>query len=67
MNENRSKGGIGFIGLLGLAFIVLRLCGVINWSWVWVLCPIWGSFAVVLLIFIAVVLYKIIKQIRGSR
>ena len=33
--------GIGFIGLLTIAFIVLKLCGVIKWSWVWVLSPIW--------------------------
>lgn len=28
-------------GLLTIAFIVLKLCHVINWSWVWVLAPTW--------------------------
>lgn len=34
------KGGIGFVGLLQIAFIVLKLCGVINWSWVFVMLPL---------------------------
>lgn len=42
MSNNNSAGtGIGFCGLLTLVFIVLKLVGVINWSWVWVLSPIW--------------------------
>lgn len=40
MNENTNKGGIGFTGLLQIAFIVLKLCGVIDWSWWLVLSPI---------------------------
>ena len=33
-------GGIGFCGLLTIVFIVLKLIGIINWSWVWVLAPL---------------------------
>jgi hypothetical protein len=40
-----SSGGIGFFGLLTIVFIVLKLCGIITWSWWWVLSPIWGSIA----------------------
>ena len=40
-NENRSSSSIGFTGLLQIAFIVLKLCGVIKWSWFWVLSPTW--------------------------
>ena len=40
-----SSGGIGVIGLLGVAFVVLKLCGVIDWSWWWVTAPFWGGFA----------------------
>ena len=32
---------IGFLPLLGLIFITLKLTGVIDWAWVWVLLPIW--------------------------
>jgi membrane protein YdbS with pleckstrin-like domain len=35
--------GSGFTGLLTIAFIVLKLCGVISWSWWWVFSPIWIS------------------------
>ena len=41
-HENQaSKGGIGFAGVLQVAFIVLKLCKVIDWSWWWVLAPTW--------------------------
>lgn len=30
-------GGVGFFGLLTIVLIVLKLCGVITWAWVWVL------------------------------
>lgn len=32
---------IGFFGLLQIVFIVLKLCDVIVWSWLWVLAPTW--------------------------
>ena len=53
MNNNdnsRASGGIGFCGLLTIVFIVLKLCGVISWSWVWVLSPLWISFSLVVII-----------------
>ena len=43
--ERRDKGaatGVGFMGLLGLVFIVLKLVGVIGWSWWLVLLPLYG-------------------------
>lgn len=39
-NENEN-GGIKFADLLLILFIGLKLAGVINWSWVWVLAPMW--------------------------
>ena len=53
MNNNDNSGasgGIGFCGLLTIVFIVLKLCGVISWSWVWVLSPVWISFSLVVII-----------------
>ena len=40
-NEKYTSGGIGFIGMLTIIFITLKLTHVINWSWIWVLSPIW--------------------------
>jgi len=45
-NTNNSNG-IGFVGLLTIAFVVLKLCGIISWSWWWVLSPLWISATVV--------------------
>ena len=50
MNNNRSSGGIGFAGLLTIAFIVLKLIGRITWSWWWVLSPIWIGVLLCLLV-----------------
>ena len=47
-SNNSSSGGIGFIGLLTVAFIVLKLTGVITWSWWWVLAPAWIGLATIL-------------------
>lgn len=47
-----TKSGIGFSGLLTIAFIVLKLCGVINWSWFWVLSPVIISTGIGLIILI---------------
>lgn len=33
--------GIGFTDLLFLVFLVLKLCGIIGWSWWWVCAPLW--------------------------
>ena len=41
-----------FVSLLAVAFIVLKLCGVIDWAWIWVLAPVWIPFALVLAIIV---------------
>ena len=49
-NNNSTAGGVGFTGLLTIAFIILKLCNVINWSWLWVLSPLWISFILLAII-----------------
>lgn len=46
-----SSGGIGFAGLLTILFIALKLTGVITWSWLWVLSPLWISFLLAIAFF----------------
>lgn len=41
----QTSGGVGFLGLLAILFIGLKLGNVITWSWWWVLAPLWGPFA----------------------
>lgn len=54
-NNNATTGGIGFCGLLTIAFIVLKLLKVISWSWLWVLSPIWIPAIIMILIVIWIV------------
>lgn len=45
-NKQIQTGGINFFGLLAIVFITLKLIGYINWSWWWVLSPLWLPFSV---------------------
>lgn len=64
-----SISGIGFTGLLTIVFIVLKLTNVINWSWLWVLSPVWIEFALVIAIVLIGlgVTYLIIKPIKNRQ
>lgn len=55
--DNSTSKSIGFVGLLQIVFIVLKLCGVIDWKWVWVLAPAWIDLGlgVILLIVFAII------------
>lgn len=41
MDQRVKRGGMGTLSVLTLIFIVLKLTGLIDWSWVWVLSPVW--------------------------
>ncbi len=60
--NNSSNSGIGFVGVLTIVFIVLKLLGHIDWSWWWVLSPIWISATVVVGILGIVVVIVIIAN-----
>ena len=49
--NSKNTGGVGFLRLLTLLFIGLKLTGYIAWSWIWVLSPLWIPFSIALLIF----------------
>lgn len=58
-NKNSGGGGITFGDMLCIVFIVLKLCGVINWSWVWVLSPLWiGLILGIIIVVIAIILSR---------
>lgn len=62
MNENSSKNvGIGFVGALQIAFIILKLVKVINWSWWIVLLPLEIDVGIVVL----AIIFLIIANIRN--
>lgn len=56
-----SSAGVGFCEVLGIVFIVLKLVGVIDWSWWLVLLPIYAPLAIFLLGAVIVVIFATIK------
>ncbi len=61
-NNNVGSGGIGFGGLLTILFIGLKLDKVIDWSWWWVLSPLWISFALILVLFLAFIIIAVARK-----
>ncbi len=51
-----ANGGVGFFGLLQVAFIVLKLTNVIDWSWWVVLIPAFIQIAVILMLLVIAVI-----------
>lgn len=57
--EEHKNSSISILGILGIVFIVLKLCGVITWSWLWVLCPFWGSILLAAIVLIVICIIKL--------
>lgn len=58
-DTSSSSSGIGFCGLLTIIFITLKLLGitsVANWSWIWVLSPLWIGFSVTITVLLVIFL-----------
>ena len=66
-NENVrvNNSGIGFSGLLAIVFITLKLTGYIDWSWVWVLAPLW--IPVVIIFVILLIMFSLGARVRSRR
>ena len=58
---------IGFIGLLTIVFVTLKLCGVISWSWLWVLSPLWIGALVAIAILLIIVAIAFIEYTQDKR
>ena len=56
-NESSNSGGIGFLGMLTILFIALKLTGYITWSWWWVLAPAWIGIATVLVAMLGLAIF----------
>lgn len=57
MNGNASSG-IGICGVLLIVFISLKLCGMIKWSWLWVLSLLWIPALFAVLVFVLAVFWS---------
>ena len=49
-------------GVLQIVFLVLKLTGLIDWSWVWVLSPMWISVGIFLIALLIIVAANIIRR-----
>jgi Flp pilus assembly protein TadB len=65
MNKS-SSGGMSFASVLTIVFIVLKLTGVITWSWWWVLSPIWISFIIAVIAIFLFLLYVADKAYKNN-
>lgn len=72
---NKTSSSISFPTLLFLSFLILKLCGVIDWSWWWITAPLWGVlvFAVVMGIIITFIekpeptIWDKLKQVQSEQ
>ena len=53
MKDSSSKG-LGLCDVLAVVVIVLKLIGVIDWSWWWVLAPVWIPVIIVVIAYIVI-------------
>ena len=61
-NKNVRNSGKGFISVLTLIFILLKLTNNISWSWIWVLSPIWITAVLLIIIFAVIMIGGRIKK-----
>ena len=65
-SNTSTSSGIGFTGLLTILFIALKLTGYIDWSWWWVLSPIWISALVILSILGVILIVALTMAVLGK-
>lgn len=61
-NKQATRTGISFTGALTLIFITLKLTDVIDWSWVWVLAPLWIPLALVAVILLVAFILYVVRE-----
>lgn len=61
--KTAATNSISFANLLGIAFIILKLCHVIEWAWVWVLAPIWIPWALAFVILAVMTVIVLIESL----
>lgn len=61
-NSKKKKGSLGIVSILTIIFVILKLCGVIEWSWLWVFSPIWISLLITAIAFAVILVAGRIKK-----
>lgn len=61
-NNTTVNAGIGLPWTLTIVFMVLKLCKIINWKWIWVFAPVWISLAIALIVLIVYVIVYFLRH-----
>lgn len=59
-NLKERSGGVDAVGVVLIVFVILKLCNVVDWSWWWVLSPLWICLALATVLFIV---FKTIEKL----
>lgn len=57
MDDEHSQGGLGIVEVATIVLVILKLFGLINWSWLWVLAPLAIAWAFLLAMAVVVMAY----------
>ena len=63
-NNNNSSSGMGFMSILFIVFLVLKLCKVITWSWWLVTLPLCGGLVLLIIIFVIAAILSVTLERR---
>ena len=64
-NDYNSKNpkGIELLFVIGVVLVILKLCGVVKWSWIWVICPLWmGAIETIVSSIITLIMVTMIEK-----
>lgn len=64
--ENNSNG-FSLSLIIFVVFLTLKLSGVIDWSWWWVISPLWIPFALVLVVIGIISIFALISVLINDR
>ena len=67
MNDSKGSSGLGLCDVLTIVFVVLKLVGVIDWSWLWVLSPLWINAGIVIILAVIVIIIDNKSKNKHSR
>ena len=67
MNNSKGNSGLGLCSVLTIVFVVLKLVGVIDWSWLWVLSPLWINIVLTIIFIIIIALINNKRKDKKNR
>lgn len=60
--ENNNYNGVNYLHILTLIFVVLKLCGIINWKWIFIIMPSLISIGLTIFIIAIILIIAVIVK-----